>query len=81
MEIIKPKGGLHINFHADHYFLMVENNIPVGNLRQLTACLQYLCNVDKLSGHGLVYDRNIIDHDVDSSLLPEQDMAQPAMNG
>ncbi|KAJ5370014.1 uncharacterized protein N7496_006106 [Penicillium cataractarum] len=68
IDILKLRGPCRVNFDVEKDLLVVENHIAIGDRRQLLACLQYLCNLGKVNGHGLVYDRNTIEHAGSSSL-------------
>lgn len=60
VEILNSNGRFRINFSFENDLLKIENHV-VEDQRQLAACLQYLCNIDNLNGHCLVYDRNTIE--------------------
>ncbi|CEJ62640.1 hypothetical protein PMG11_11135 [Penicillium brasilianum] len=68
IDILNLRGFGRVNFDAEKELLVVENHITIRDRRQLLACLQYLYNSGKVNGHGLVYDRNTIEHAGSSSL-------------
>lgn len=75
LELLGQNNSLGINFHADTNIMIFEHKIVVGCQRQLSACLKYLCNIDKLNAHCLVYDRDEIDQ---ASSSTETDFEEPA---
>jgi hypothetical protein len=54
VEILKADDNSGLAFREGHEFLMVNNQIRVGNERQFLACLQYLRNLKVLNSQALV---------------------------
>jgi hypothetical protein len=79
MELLKPKGVYRIGFFMERDLLVIENKLIVGNQQQLSACVQYLCNAEKLNGHGLVYQRETAEDFAHRSVLHGRDVTPPRM--
>lgn len=63
VDILKIEDQFGIGFvQKESDVLLIENQIVVGNDRQLLACLQYLCNVNKVNALCLVYHRTTVGH-------------------
>ena len=79
MELLKSKGVYRIGFCVERDLLVIENKLSAGNQQQLSACIQYLCNAEKLNGHGLVYQRETAEDFAHRSVLHGGDVTPPRM--
>jgi len=67
VEILKADDDFGLAFKEGRDFLMVNNQIRVGNERQFIACLQYLRNLKLLNSQVLVCSRGSTSLDLSMS--------------
>jgi hypothetical protein len=79
VELLESKGVYRIGFCVERDLLVFENKLSVGNQQQLSACVQYLCNAERLNGHGLVYQCETVEHFAHASVLRGRDVTPPRM--